>query len=79
MQQQEPVEEYQGEERDVAFVPTSDHKAWTYCRVRFRDRWAGNKHRAIPSGFVNDGRVGWWFPKVWLRDFADLHPGWRPR
>lgn len=46
---------------------------WTYCASRHRQFWRdqGYLKRAIPSNFRNDGEEGWWFPAIWLRDFAE--------
>jgi hypothetical protein len=71
MRQQEPVEEYQGAERDATFVRKFDDRLWDYCCGRFEDRWAGQKRaRTIPH-YVHEGETGWWFPTVWIADFTD--------
>jgi hypothetical protein len=71
MQQQGRAEEYQGQERAVTFVARADWMLWQYCQTRFDNRW--NDGRRIPASFQHEGRVGWWFPTMWIQDFAEKH------
>ena len=79
------AKQYSGFERDVVWVkrfeknpnaerenkPYRDTKLWAYCVLRHRQFWAdqGVKRRLVPH-FTHEGEVGWWFPAVWVSDFA---------
>jgi hypothetical protein len=58
--------------------PYRTTKQWTYCIRRHHDYWRerGEKRaRAIPD-FRFEGEEGWWFPKLWIVEFAQTT---RPR
>lgn len=67
------AEEYQGIERDVVFVARSDRRLWEHCAAMFRKRWAHAKPSRRPASMHHNGSYGWWFPKIWVRDFLDTH------
>lgn len=62
------LEQYQGLERDQAFVRRFDDRLWAYCRKRFRARWP---KRNVPQGVQHEGEHGWWFPSSWVSDYID--------
>lgn len=64
-------EDYSVSERDMTFVARADDRLWNYCIARHRKRW--NVERNVPFGVMNDGKMGWWFPKEWVLDFTDDH------
>lgn len=67
------IEQYQGLERDQAFVRRFDDRLWSYCQTRHKQAWKGK--RGIPQGVRHEGEEGWWFPSAWVSDFIDGHGG----
>lgn len=51
-----------------------DTPQWRYCLRRFRQYWdaQGKFNRAVPHSQRNeDGDEGWFFPAIWVQDYAD--------
>lgn len=56
--------------------PYRPTKQWLYCVRRHHDRWRDEKRkRAIPD-FRFEGEEGWWFPKLWIVEFAHGSTRW---
>lgn len=63
------------------FVEKSDIRRWNYCGARFLAFWRehGCPDRRVPQNHRSEnGKVGWFFPSKWLRDFEFL-PAQEPK